>query len=350
MAASTDRLRGVAVGAGYFSQFHFDAWGRIADAELTAVCDVDEERARAASRTYGLARVYRDAEAMFDAERPDFVDVITGPASHFEICRLAADRGIQVICQKPLAPTYGEAVALVEMARRAGIRLMAHDNFRFQPWHRELRKLCDAGTIGTMHAIACRTRTGDGWGADAYLARQPYFRTMPQLLIFETGVHIIDVFRYLGGEIRRVFARLRRLNQEIAGEDCGLLLFDFHSGATGLWDANRYNESLSRDPRFTFGEFLIEGTAGSLRIDEDGGILVHALGQSPRRHDYPHERRGFAGDACYATIRHFVECLRSGAPFETDGREYLKTLAVQEAVYASNASGTPVVVDDPASQ
>src|SRR5688572_23600515 len=126
MSASTGRLRGVIVGAGYFSQFHFDAWGRIADAELTAVCDVDEERARAASKAYGVARVFRDAEAMFDAERPDFVDIITGPVSHLEICRLAADRGIHVMCQKPLAPTYAEATALVGTARRAGIRLMAH--------------------------------------------------------------------------------------------------------------------------------------------------------------------------------------------------------------------------------
>jgi predicted dehydrogenase len=346
MAASTDRLRGVVVGAGYFSQYHFDAWRRMTDAELTAVCDTDEPRARAASLTHGVPRVYQDAQAMFDAERPDFVDIITGPASHLELCRLAADRGIAVLCQKPLAPTYDEATALVETAARAGIRLMAHDNFRFQPWHRELRKLCNAGAIGTLHSIACRTRTGDGWGPDAYRARQPYFRTMPRLLIFETGVHIIDVFRYLGGEIRRVFATLRRLNPEIAGEDCGVVLFDFHNGATGLWDANRYNESLNRDPRFTFGEFVIEGTAGSLRVDEDGGILVHALGQPPSRHEYPHERRGFAGDCCYAAIRHFVECLRSGAAFETDGREYLKTLAVQEAVYASSASGTQVVVAD----
>ncbi len=73
---------------------------------------------------------------------------------------------------------------------------MVHDNFRFQPWHREFRRLLDAGAIGRLHSISCRTRMGDGWQPDAYLARQPYFRTMPQLLIYETGVHFIDVYRY----------------------------------------------------------------------------------------------------------------------------------------------------------
>ena len=51
----------------------------------------------------------------------------------------------------------------------------------------------DLGTIGRLHSISCRTRMGDGWQTDAYLARQPYFRTMPQLLVYETGVHFIDV-------------------------------------------------------------------------------------------------------------------------------------------------------------
>ena len=180
---------------------------------------------------------------------------------------------------------------------------------------------------------------GDGWGADAYLSRQPYFRTMPQLLVFETGVHFVDVFRSLMGEVREVFARLRRLNPAIAGEDAGVLYFEFETGATGIWDANRYNESLATDPRYTFGEFLIEGDRGMVRLDEEGGLTVKHLGEAPHVHAYAHERRGFAGDCVYATVAHFVERLRDGRPFETDGPQYLRTLAVQEAIYRSAASG-----------
>ena len=344
MLPVSSRLRAAVAGAGYFSQFHFDAWSRIPSVEVVAVCDTKTERARDAARAHGIPRVYTDTATMLDAERPDVLDIITPPSSHSSLVDLAAAARVHVLCQKPFAPTLADARAMVEVAEQAGIRLMAHDNFRFQPWHRELRRLCEAGAIGQVHSIACRTRLGDGWGAEAYLSRQPYFRTMPQLLVFETGVHVIDVFRYLVGDIRQVFARLRRLNEAIAGEDCGLLVCDFENGAVGTWDANRYNETLALDARYTFGEYLVEGAAGSLRVDETGRLLLHPLGEAARDHRYAHERRGFAGDSCYAAIRHFVDRLIDGQPFETDGRVYLNTLAVQEAVYASAASNRPVEV------
>ena len=337
-------LRGVSVGAGYFGQFHYDAWPRVSGAELTAVCDRDWARAEAVAGKFGVPRSYGDVSEMLDAERPDFIDIITPPDTHRSLTRLAAERGVHVLCQKALAPTVREAALIVEEAGRAGIRFMVHDNFRFQPWHRELRRLLDLDAIGRLHSVSCRTRMGDGWQPDAYLARQPYFRTMPQLLIFETGVHFIDVYRYIGGEVARVFARLRKLNDAIAGEDTGIVLFEFASGAIGVWDANRYNESRASDPRYTFGDFLLEGDRGALRLDEEGRMSVHRLGEGAREHEYPHDRRGFAGDCVRATFQHFVDALRTGTPFETDGREYLKTLAVQEAVYASAASGTPAVV------
>jgi predicted dehydrogenase len=342
------RLLGVVAGAGYFSQFHFDAWRRIDGVEIVAVCDPDSARAQAAARAYQIPRTYSEVDTMLAAERPDFIDIITPPSPHRALCQVAGDRGVHVVCQKPLAPSLEDAVALVEAAERAGVRLMAHDNFRFQPWHRELKRLVETGAVGRLHAISCRTRMGDGWAPDAYLGRQPYFRTMPRLLVFETGVHFIDVFRYLGGEVREVFARLRRLNQAIAGEDAGHVFFEFESGATGVWDANRYNESTAEDPRYTFGEFRLEGDAGGLRLDEDGRLFVKPLGEPEREYAYAHARRGFAGDCCHAALSHFVERLRDGRPFETDGRAYLGTLAVQEAVYASAAAGVPIEVVPPA--
>jgi len=337
-------LRGVAVGAGYFSQFHYEGWSRTAGAQLVAVCDRDGARAEDAARRFGVPKRYADVAMMLDAERPDFIDIITPPDTHRSITAMAAERGVHVLCQKALAPAFAEAAAMVDEAERAGIRFMVHDNFRFQPWHREFRRLLDEGAIGRLRSIACRTRMGDGWQPDAYLARQPYFRTMPRFLIFETGVHFIDVYRYLGGEVTSVFARLRRLNAGIAGEDAGVVLFEFASGAVGLWDANRYNESRSTDPRYTFGEFLLEGDRGAIRLDEEGTMAVHPLGESARDHAYAHDRRGFAGDCVHATLQHFVNGLCAGAPFETEGRDYLKTLAVQEAVYASAASGAPATV------
>ncbi|EMI21645.1 oxidoreductase domain-containing protein [Rhodopirellula maiorica SM1] len=343
MANSNKPKRGVAVGAGYFSHFHFDAWNRIPNAELVAICDVDRHKADSVANQYQIANVYDDVQSMLRAEQPDFIDIITRPDSHLELVRIAANLGIDVICQKPLAPTIDEAAELVDVANAAGIRLMVHENFRFQPWYREMSRLISGGVVGeTLHTLNVRTRMGDGWQADAYQARQPYFATMPQLLVFETGVHFIDTFRFLAGEIEGVFASLRRLNPNIAGEDTGMILFEFASGARGLWDASRYHESEAADPRYTFGECLIETDGGSIRLSSDGQITTQKLGNPVVSHTYDHHHRGFAGDCVYHTQKHFVDSLCNATPFETSGEEYLKTLRVQAAIYQSAETGLPV--------
>lgn len=329
-------LRAAVIGAGYFSQFHFDAWSRLDGVKLIAVCDIDRDAAQRIADQYDIPEVYSNVASMLDEAKPDFVDIITRPDSHLNLVREAASRGIPIICQKPLAPTFAESLQIVEIAESAGVPLMVHENFRFQLWHREIRRLLDAGTIGTrLHSLSFRMRTGDGSGPDAYLARQPYFREMPRFLLHETGVHFIDTFRFLGGEVDEITAVLRRLNPDIAGEDAGLVTFHFANGAIGTWDANRCNESAADDPRYTFGTLQVEADGGSIRLDEEGRLFIKQLGKAESEHEYAHSRRGFAGDCVFFTQQHFVECLRSGTAFETSGREYLKTLELVEAAYES---------------
>jgi len=337
------RLRGLCVGAGYFSRFHFDAWHRLDEVEIVGVCDLDRRKAQAAADRFGMSQVGTDFPGMLDELAPDFVDIITPPPTHLAMVEDAARRGAAILCQKPLAPTLPGAQAIVGAADEHGVRLMVHENFRFQPWYRQIKRLLDDGAIGEMvHSLAFRSRMGDGWGQDAYLNRQPYFREMPRLLVYENGVHFIDTFRYLAGEIDGVYAVLRQLNPVIQGEDRALIVYEFASGGTGLWDANRYNECNDPDPRFTFGELLLEGDAGAIRLYLDGRVTVQPLGKPERKHDYPHPQRNFASDCVFAAISHFVQCLREDRPFETDGHDYLKTLAIQEAVYESARRGQPV--------
>ncbi|MFN0129873.1 MAG: Gfo/Idh/MocA family protein [Verrucomicrobiales bacterium] len=340
------KLKGVCIGAGYFSHFQYEAWQRIPEVKIVAFSNRDAARANEVTDNFGIAKCYGDWREMFDTEHPDFVDIITPPPSHVEICEGAAKRGIHIICQKPLAPTLDEARVIVANAAQAGVRLMVHENFRFQPWHREIKRLLDAGTVGTLFSLNFRSRMGDGWGENAYIPRQPYFREYPRLLVYETGLHFIDTFRYLAGDIARVTAWLRRLNPAIKGEDCGLIVFEFANGAIGQWDANRYNEPACPLPeaRYTFGEFLVEGSEGSLRLHLDGRITLKNLGGAETEVKYGHERHGFAGDCVYATQRHFVDRLLDAQPFETSGEDYLINTAVQEAVYQSAQRRSPVKV------
>jgi D-apiose dehydrogenase len=333
-------LRGIAIGAGYFSHYQYEAWSRIPEVRILAVVNRSVERAREVASKFAIPRAesLADLPSLLDELRPDFVDIITPPETHLELVRLAASRGIAVICQKPLAPTWEEAIAVVDAARGGGIRFLVHENWRWQPWYREIRRQLDAGTLGRLHSISVRMRMGDGWQPDAYLARQPFFRTYPRLLIHETGVHFLDTFRYLGGEVSSVYARLQKRNPDIAGEDAGQVVCAFASGATAILDASRYNEAETADPRYTFGTVRVDGSAGHLELDTEGNLTLKPLGAEARHLDYRHERRGFAGDCVYALQRHFVDCLLSGAPFESTGEDYLKSVALAEACYRSQAT------------
>ena len=329
-------LKGVVIGAGYFSRFHYQAWQDIPGVSITALSDLDPTRYRHVADQFNIPQTYSDYKEMLVKEKPDFVDVVTPPDSHLEICKAACDLGIPIICQKPLASTFLEAQILVEYTRKKGVPFMVHENFRFQPWYREIKKLLDNDAIGELNHLHFRMRTGDGWPEDAYLSRQPYFRDMERFLVHETGIHFIDTFRYLAGEVDWVFAQLRKLNPSIAGEDWGMLHFQFKGGSTGLYDANRYNEPNYDNPRYTFGEMVLEGTRGSIRLYNMGKLTIQKLGEKETPHRYFHENKGFAGNCVYFTQKHFIDNLYSGNVFETNGQAYLKNLAIQEAVYQSS--------------
>jgi len=329
-------IRVAAIGTGYFSQYHYDAWSRIPGVMLEAVCTRrNEAKLREVAQRYGVRRTYLDAARMLDEVKPDLVDIITTPESHQEFVTLAAQRGIPAICQKPLAPSLDAARALVATAEAAGSMLVAHENWRFKPWFRETRRLLDAGRIGAVHSVAFRMRPGDGQGAQAYLGRQPYFQKMPRFLIHETGIHMVDVFRYLVGEVTGVFARLRRLNPHIAGEDAGYVVFDF-AAATGLLDGNRLADFPARNPRLTMGALQVEGLLGTIRLDGDGGLWVKPHGGDEVPHPYQWKDRGYSGDCVYALQAHVIAHLRDGAPVENTAREYLRNVDIEDAIYRSN--------------
>ena len=227
------------VGTGFFSQFHLEGWGGLPSVEVVGVCDLDTDKARTLAQRFGVSRVFGDLPTMLAETSPDLVDIITPPAAQAALLAQLYGRGLPVICQKPLGMTYAQAKEFTHTAQQHGMDLIVHENFRFMPWYREMRRLVEAGHFGDLHGVSFRLRTGDGQGPNAYLDRQPYFQTMSRLLVAETAIHFIDTFRYLMGEVIAVSAHLRRLNPSIRAEDAALLTFEFENGSTGMFDGNR---------------------------------------------------------------------------------------------------------------
>ena len=147
------------------------------------------------------------------------------------------------------------------------------------------------------------------------------------------------------GEISTVFANLRQLNPVIEGEDAGYLVFDFESGAGGIFDGNRLIDSSARDPRLTMGEMLVEGTGGSIRIDGDGNLWRRAFRGLEAPHPYSWTHRGFGGDCVLALQQHVLDHLQYDKPLENSGQDYLTNLRIEEAIYRSAETGCREKID-----
>ncbi len=333
------RLKVACAGTGYFSQFHYDGWSRL-PVDLVGCCSLDEEALSEVAKTHQIAGIFSDFEAMLEETKPDLVDIITPPPTHKTFVRAATARSIPVICQKPFCTSLEEARDLAAEIAARGATVIVHENFRFQPWHRELKALIDAGALGELYQVSFRLRPGDGQGPEAYLARQPYFQKMPRFLIHETAIHLIDVFRFLLGEVSAVTADLRQLNPVIAGEDAGIIIFDFKDGRRGLFDGNRLADHPADNRRLTMGEMLIEGSAGALSLNGDGEIHTRRHGQNAwTQHSYTWENTGFAGDSVHRLQAHVLDHLTKGAPVQNTAQDYLTNLEIEEAVYRSSAEG-----------
>jgi predicted dehydrogenase len=334
-------LRGVMIGAGFFAGFHAEAWRRIPTATITAVADPVAGKARAFADQFGIPSAYESVEEALDREKPDFADVATRPEAHLALTRAAAGRGVHVICQKPMAPTWEECVGMVEACEAAGVRLLVHENWRWQPWYREAKRLIDVGALGRVFQLTFRWRTGDGRGPEPYTV-QPYFREMPRLLVYETLVHLLDTFRYLGGEVARVVCLNRRVNPVIAGEDHSLILVESRTGLPGLIDANRITGPTPAP--VAMNSLTIEGDRAVLRLSPDGRLWLTEHGGVEYEHQLPTTTEGYKGDSVRATQNHLIDCLRSGRPSESDGRDYLNTVRAVFACYRSAESNQVVTL------
>lgn len=321
-------------GAGYFSRFHYEAWSRLP--HVTVVGSMDQCKQSATETGY---KAFDDLTRMLEATKPHLLDIITPPDTHLVFIQEALKHGVKtIICQKPFCKTIAEARHATQLCAQASVTLIIHENFRFQPWYRCINTAIQSGKIGTVHQITFRLRTGDGQGSDAYMDRQPYFQTMPKLLIHETGVHWIDTFRYLLGDPIAVYADLRKMNPVIAGEDAGLVLFEFASGKRALFDGNRHLDHAAKNHRMTLGECLVEGTEGTLQLFGDGRVQHREFGSLQESILLPAKLwPGFAGDCVFNLQEHVVNALLTGSALENQAADYLAILEIEAAIYQSAA-------------
>ena len=292
------------------------------------MCDPDPRRAAARAEEFGIPQVYADAETMFAGQEIDALDVASPRETHATWVEAAAARGIDVLCQKPLTPTLAEAEALVERVG-ARVRLMVHENWRFRPWYRDLKTWIADGLLGETELARLATISSgflpDGTGRRPALERQPFMAREPRLMIAEVLIHHLDTMRYLCGPLRVVGARAARTLLDVAGETLAAIFLETAAGAPvtviGTMAAPGY------PPRPPDRLELIGRRGSAVLADNE----LRLLGPSPRSERYDADR-GYQA-SFDGVIAHFVDCLETGAPFETGPADNLETLRLVEHAY-----------------
>jgi D-apiose dehydrogenase len=327
-------LRGGLIGCGYFARNHLNGWREVDGADIVAVCDENEDSLNSASRDFGIGEKYSDALTMLEAADLDFVDVVTQAPSHRFLVESVAASGRHVICQKPFAPTLSDARDMVISCRRAGVRLMVHENFRWQRPMRALKDVVSSGRIGDP--FYCRITFRSAW--DVY-ADQPYLATDDRFIVYDLGIHLLDLARFFMGEVEQLYSRTQRVNPKIRAEDVATTVLDMEGGRTCVIEAS-YASRLEHE---IFPQTLvhIEGAKGSATLDRDYRLTVVAEGGvshsdvPPVTYVWSQEPGQAIQNGVVAIQQHWVDALNQDVEPETSGSDNLRTLELVFGTYAS---------------
>lgn len=341
------RLRVAVVGAGFVAPHHLAGWRAQPGIELVGLAAPEAARRDDLAARFGVAETFDDFEAMLDRQRPQVLDICTPVELHAEHFAAAAARGIHVLCQKPVAPDMATARRMRDTAQRASVRLMVHENFRFRPWYREVKRQLAGGTLGQVYYVHSDGRFAGTVTSAAHpetpwsIARQPSFTSPKRLLLLESVIHQIDVCRFLFGDATSVYARARRVSPLVQGEDLVSLSMAFGDVIAVI--ERSYAARGHPEPPMASETLSVEGERGALFLDRDGRLRIEIDVPGERRTLHPEVDLADAYPRSYAaTISHFVAALREGTPFETSIDDNLMTLAAVMAAYRSLDSGEAV--------
>lgn len=342
-------LRFAVIGAGFWAPFQLAAWQELPGVTCVAVCDPVRSRAELLAKRRGVDAVYSAAQELLARETLDFVDVISAPESHGPLVHLAAEAGIPVICQKPMAPDLAEAREMVAACRRAGVRFYVHENWRWQTPIRAFAKRLRAGDIGT--AFRARIHYASSFPV---FENQPFLREIDQFILTDMGTHILDVARFLFGEPRSVYCRTHHVHRDlrgeaVRGEDVATVLLSTERDVDVTCEMSY--ASRTEIERFPETYLFVEASRGSLELGPDYWLReTTAAGTFSRR--LPPPRYPWADPAYDLIHAGIVACnanllaaLRGEGEAETTAEDNLKTLSLVFACYDSAHQNAVIHLD-----
>ncbi|MFB6075279.1 MAG: Gfo/Idh/MocA family protein [Haloarculaceae archaeon] len=325
-----------AIGILSAEHLHADAYAAclegMEDAELVGVADTEAHADSAGEKAeeYGV-----DALSVDDLlARSDGVAICSENVRHRELVEAAADAGVDVLCEKPLAPTVEDAQACVDACEAAGVHLGVALPLRFSEPMRNANQAVEEGTLGELTFLSGTNRgqMPGGWFADPELAGGG--ATM------DHTVHILDAVRWITGrDVEEVYLESDTRFHDIPVEDVNLLSMRLEGGLEFTLDG-----SWSKPD-----EYDTWGGASLRLVGRDGVLEVDCFDQTlkqTRDSGAPGVHQVFWGpDANLTLVEDFVEAVREDRPPGKTGAHAVHDVAVIQAAYESAERGEPVQVE-----
>lgn len=319
------------------------------NAQLAAVMDADEERARAAGEKYGVP-YYIQAKDLLSDRKVEAVYVATPVHLHPEHTIMAANAGKHVLCEKAMAITIEECGRMIDACRGNRVKLGIGFMMRFHAVHRKAQEMVEEGLLGQpvfgRAQLSC-------W----YPPIPGAWRQIPELggggSLVDMGNHCIDVLEMLMGKVVEVSCFTGSLVHGYAAEDIATVLLRFESGAQGVVDAcfNIPDESSKNilEVYGTKGSLLARGTIGQM---PDGDMVAH-LERDEQGYDAKQQRVTSTSENISPTpvnmyeaeIEHFSECVERDVPLAISGEDGLWSQKIVLACYESARTGRAVKVN-----
>ena len=218
---------------------------------LEAICGRNQEATAEAARRFGYRHTYSSWEAMLDNDQVQVLDN-GGPNNvHAAPCIAAAGAGKHLLCEKPLARTAEEAATMRDAALKANVKAMVAFNYRFIPAIRQIRLLIDEGLLGQIYHF--RAVYLQEWIMPHYSLPMIWRLRKEEAgsgALGDLGAHIIDLGRYLVGDVKSVSGMTRTFIDErpnddgspgkVDVDDAFAALLEFENGALGTVEATRF--------------------------------------------------------------------------------------------------------------
>ena len=300
------------------SRHHAPAFARLSNCRIVAVCDVVAERAREGGARYGVP-AYTCADEMLDREEIDIVDIPTGEQYRHGLAMACLRRGKHVFTEKPLAGAEGQykirasdlsaAREMVDEWQRQGVHFGICFGLHASRNVQRAVEVVRSGQLGTIRQIQARTALGS-WN------------------------HIIDMVRFLGGEVGEVFGYA---DGEQMGNKGACLKFE--NGAVGTL-------AVSRELSLQF-QIKWVGDRGEVTVDNIAGSATWRLHDSldvTQWSDAAQPVRGSYGALFEDLIEAYVDSIEEGKAFVADGWAGLRHMEIDAAITESILSGKPTPV------